>query len=305
VNIAFNWLSMTSDTVNDDPTQRAKLRQKLGLEPYLARREVLRFVNDEIHAELYTYDEAAPVILFLPGIGTYSELYAECLSDLSDTGFNVIGIDLRGHGYSKGARGDYRVEQVVQDLVQIVDALSERFKGPIGVYGYSIGGLLAVALAERDARIKSILCGTLLVTEIAPDLLHQFGWAWTWGTSLFFPAARLPLKSFIDYDQLLSGHPAGREINNDPRIIFDYPIGTLASLFTHTSGVAKKVYPFRSAIIHGEHDEVLPYEYSEQVVRTLRHPFELIKVPGEGHMIPWDNPKHLSQVVSDWFKRSF
>lgn len=304
MNSFFDPTGMMSDTVNESTESRELLRDKLGLHPFLAHREVVVVGDHHLHCELYSHSETAPVILFLPGIGTYCELYAELLAGISAQGFNVVGVDLRGHGYSGGSRGDYRVEQVMEDMSLLIDSLEQRFPGPVGVYGYSIGGLLAVAFAERDARVKSVLCGTLLVTEIAPDLIHQFGWSMTWGSAMFFPQLKVPMKSFIDYEQLLEGHPAATEISKDPRIVYDYPLGTLASLFTHSSGTMNKRYDFNAAIIHGENDEVLPLHYSKQVVTAMTHPFELIELKGEGHMIPWDNPNKLVSEVSHWFARS-
>lgn len=287
----------------DDP-QRELLRRKLGLAPFIARREAFRVGPDGIHCEYYHHADDAPLILFLPGIGTYSELYAELLCRISDRGYNVVSVDLRGHGYSAGTRGDYTVELVICDLQRVISALESRSNGRIGVYGYSIGALLAVALAESDQRVRSVLCGTLLLTEVAPDVLHQLGWAWTWSSALLFPLMRLPLKSFIDFDTLMAGHPAGEEINNDPRVVFDYTLRTLSSLFTHRAGVVNQRFPFHAAIIHGARDEVLSLAYSKRVVEAIEHPFELIEVPGEGHMIPWDNPRLLSELVERWFARS-
>jgi len=287
----------------DDPV-RAVLHDKLGLAPFLARREAFRVGPDGVHCEYYHHADSAPLILFLPGIGTYCELYAELLASISDRGFNVVGVDPRGHGYSDGRRGEYTVAQAVCDLERVVSTLLPRSNGRVGVYGYSIGAMLAVALAERDARVQSVLCGTLLLTEVPPDILHQFGWFWTWGTAQLFPSMRMPLRSFIDYDTLLAGNPAGEAINDDRRVVFDYPLSTLSSLFTHRAGVTGREYAFQAAIIQGEHDEVLPPAYTQRVLAALKHPFGLIEVPGEGHMIPWDNPSLLTGLASDWFHRT-
>jgi alpha-beta hydrolase superfamily lysophospholipase len=83
--------------------QRTELRRKLGIESRLELRRCVRIGTLPLHTELYSCaDETAPLLLFIPGIGTYSELYAELLSDLSAQGLNVVGVDLRGHGYSGG-----------------------------------------------------------------------------------------------------------------------------------------------------------------------------------------------------------
>lgn len=303
MNDFFDPLNLFGGKVKDSVDARQVLREKLGLIPFLAKRQNIT-VNQSIHGELYHYADDAPLIIFLPGIGTYCELYAELLSGISDQGFNVVGIDLRGHGYSAGERGEYRVEQIIDDVSAVIDHLEARYSGPVGIYGYSIGGLLAMAAAERDIRILSVLCGTLLVTEIAPDLVHQFGWSWTWSSALFFPHLKVPMKTFIDYEQLLKGHPAAAEISQDPLIVYDYPLGTLASLFTHSSGAMKRYYNFKAAIIHGERDEVLSIDYSKQVIAAMTHEFTLIALPNEGHMIPWDNPSLLIEKVADWFNTS-
>ncbi len=303
MNGMFDPLNLFSETVKESASGRQLLREKLGLIPFLEKRQSIK-VNESVHCELYHFSNEAPVLVFLPGIGTYCELYAELLSGISDQGFNVVGVDLRGHGYSTGNRGDYRVEQIIDDVSAVIDSLSEQYTGPVGVYGYSIGGMLAVAAAERDVRILSVLCGTLLVTEIAPDLVHQFGWSWTWSSALFFPHLKVPMKTFIDYEELLKGHPAATEISQDPRIVYDYPLGTLASLFSHSSGAMKKHYNFKAAIIHGEKDEVLPLHYSKEVIASMTHPFELIELKNEGHMVPWDNPNLLINKVSEWFKKT-
>ncbi len=282
--------------------QRLKLRRKLGIESLLPQREQVSIGSLPLHTEYYHHDAAAPLLLFLPGIGTYSELYAELLSGLCEQGFNVVGVDLRGHGYSGGPRGLYTVEQVVADCREVIDHYRQTIQGPVYIYGYSIGALLAVATAEQEPRVEAVVCGTLLVPEVAPDMLHQLGWSWIWGSALLMPGMPLPMKSFIDYDRLLAGHPAGEEINADPRIVFDYPLKTLSSLFTHRLGVLREQYGFRGLIIHGDRDEVLPLSYSARVQEVLAHPFALQPVAGEGHMLPWDNPAELVRILTDWLQ---
>lgn len=282
--------------------QRLELRRKLGIEPLLRQREVVSVGNLPLHTEYYHHDAEAPLLLFLPGIGTYAELYAELLSGLCEQGFNVVGVDLRGHGYSGGPRGLYTVDQVVADCRDVINHYRQTVRGPVYIYGYSIGALLAVAAAEQDPRIEAVVCGTLLVPDVAPDMMHQLGWSWIWGSALLMPGMPLPMKSFIDYDRLLAGHPAGEEINADPRIVFDYPLKTLSSLFTHSLGVLREQYGFRGLIVHGDRDEVLPLSYSTRVQEALAHPFRLQPVADEGHMLPWDNPAELVRIISDWLQ---
>lgn len=280
---------------------RSDLRDKLNLGDFLKRRTAFAIGEKAVHCELYEHAVDAPTILFLPGIGTYSELYAEMLGLLSMQGYNVVGIDPIGHGYSGGSRGEYTVDEMVVAISQVIDVLQQRFTGPFFCFGYSIGSLLAIAAAEHDQRIDAVLCCTLLVPDLAPDISYRWGWNWTWASAFFMPGYKVPLKSFVDFEQLLKGHPAGQTINHDPLIIFDYPLKTLASLFTHRHQISHKRFDFTAAILHGSRDEVLPLNYSKRLVQYCEQPLELIEMPGVGHMAPFLQPEYMAQQISSWF----
>ncbi len=283
---------------------RELLRDGLGIQEYLKRREIMIVAGEpSIHCELYEHDSAAPVVLFLPGLGTYSELYAELLGSISDRGFNVVGVDPRGHGYSAGERGFYSIEDTVADLQRVLSSLEARFTGPVVVFGYSGGAVTGLALAEQDSRVQALLCGTLLLSELAPDIMHGVGWQWTTASAWMFPRMKVPLKGFIDFEALLAGHPAGPLINQDPRLVFEYPLRTLASLFSRSAGILKKQHLFQLAILQGNRDEILDVDYANRVVAESVHAIELLLIPDEGHMLPWDNAAEFSTQAAQWFHR--
>jgi len=294
-----------SEGSDPQAAQRQRLRQKLGIEAYLARRECLSLDGLGIHCELYHYADSAPTLLFLPGIGTYCELYAELLAKLSERGFNLLALDPPGHGYSEGPRGRYSVESVCTAVSAAADLMQQRYSGPLGIFGFSIGATQALAAAERDPRLQVLLCGTLLLPDLPPDLIHQMGWNWTWSSAFFFPGLKVPLRSLVDFDQLLAGHPAGDEINQDPLIVFDYPLATLSSMFTYRSRVLRHRFDFQAAILHGERDEVLPFSYSQRLQRSLQHPFSLLPIPAAGHMSPWLRPDCMVDIADGWLKEAF
>jgi len=284
---------------------RLDLRQKLNLEKYLSKRTAFCVGESAVHCELYEHSSEAPTILFLPGIGTYCELYAELLAKLSEQGYNVVGIDPLGHGYSGGSRGHYTVEEMCAAVSDVLDVLQQRFAGPFGVYGYSIGALLAIAAAEHDERLSTVLCGTLLVPDLAPDMTYRMGWNWTWASSLMMPGYKVPLKSFVDFEQLLKGHPAGPAINNDPLIVFDYPLRTLSSLFNHRCKIVNQEHDFSAAILHGDKDEVLPVSYSQRVMNYCEQPMELLVMKRQGHMVPLLRPDLVVTMAAQWFEQEF
>lgn len=284
---------------------RISLRDKLKIHSYLEHRKAFAVGESGIHCELYEISVDAPTIVFLPGIGTYSELYSEMLFKLSQQGFNVVGVDPLGHGYSGGPRGRYTVAEMCKAISDVLDVLQQRYQGPFGIYGYSIGALLAVAAASSDKRFSAVLCGTLLVPDLAPDIHYRMGWNWTWASSLFMPGFKMPLKSFVDYDELLKGHPAGEDINNDPLMVFDYPLSTLSSLFTHRSKIVDSEHSFDTAILHGDNDEVLPLSYSKRVINFCKQPIDLVVMEKQGHMAPFLKPDLVACLAGQWFERKF
>ena len=277
------------------------MRRGLGIAGILELRECWLF-EEQLHVEIYPRSHTAPTLIFLPGIGTYVELYAELLSALHNRGFNVVAIDPPGHGFSAGQRGRFEVIPFAQQISRLVDELQQRFTGSWGAYGYSSGAVSALALAERDERIETLVCGTLLLSEFPPDLVHALGWSWTSMSAVWFPSVCVPLRSFIDFETLLGSHPAGRWINQDRRIVFDYPLATLATLFSHKCGILDRTYPFRLYLLQGDCDEVLSIDYAQKIKEESEHPVQLEVVAGAGHMLPWDDPEGLAKRIWECFK---
>lgn len=67
----------------------------------------------------------------------------------------VIMIDHRNHGLAPQATGRYEVEDVADDIAGVLDAIDV---GAVDVVGYSMGGIIAQALASRHrGRVASLV----------------------------------------------------------------------------------------------------------------------------------------------------
>ena len=73
-------------------------------------------------------------------------------------GFNVVGFDPRGHGLSSGLRGDYTINEIVDDTLAVVKYARERFGSKVAVAGSSQGGMVAFYAAARDDSIAAAVC---------------------------------------------------------------------------------------------------------------------------------------------------
>lgn len=101
----------------------------------------------------------APVsVLIFHGITGHSAPYGPMVAEqLASAGFDVFGLDLRGHGLSDGRRGDYPSgERFVKDLTEAV-ALVRSNSRRLVVMGHSLGALAAVvAVKTRPADIDGV-----------------------------------------------------------------------------------------------------------------------------------------------------
>lgn len=84
-----------------------------------------------------------PGLLLIPGQGSLWHSYAKVLPDLG-ADFDVVAVDVHGHGGSSRNRADYSATVIADDLVRLG---RELFGGPFLVAGHSSGGLIAVQMA--------------------------------------------------------------------------------------------------------------------------------------------------------------
>lgn len=117
----------------------------------------------------------APLLLYLHGAGFDVRGSAHRMKRWQDLGFGVLGIDYRGFGRSTKALPSE--EMAYEDARAAWNWLaSQRGPGPRFVFGHSLGGPIAVALAsDVDDEAGLIVEGTF--TSI-PDVVSTFKWGW-------------------------------------------------------------------------------------------------------------------------------
>ena len=92
---------------------------------------------------------AAPTIVCVHGIliDSLASYYFTLARSLNEAGFRVLMYDLRGHGNTDRPPAGYRLDDFVDDLAALLDALD--ITEPVYLLGNSFGGTVAYGFAER------------------------------------------------------------------------------------------------------------------------------------------------------------
>ena len=88
-------------------------------------------------------------VLIFHGITGYSGPYGPMVAEeLAAAGYDVFGLDLRGHGLSDGRRGDYPSQERLRKDISETLALVNSKSGRLVVMGHSLGALPAIIAAK-------------------------------------------------------------------------------------------------------------------------------------------------------------
>jgi 3-oxoadipate enol-lactonase/4-carboxymuconolactone decarboxylase len=105
----------------------------------------------------------APALVLLNSIGTDLSLYDAVAPKLADA-FRLLRLDTRGHGLSDAPEGDYGLERLARDVLEVMDAAGVETAVLCGV---SLGGMMAMSAALLSpARVRGLV---LACTSAAMD----------------------------------------------------------------------------------------------------------------------------------------
>jgi pimeloyl-ACP methyl ester carboxylesterase len=112
----------------------------------------------------YTDEGPGPAVVLLHGFPLGREMWKEQVSGIGSI-YRVIAPDLRGHGDSPAPEGDYTIDEMADDVIELLDSLG--LDMPVVVGGLSMGGYVALSLVARyPERVRALM---LMDTRAAAD----------------------------------------------------------------------------------------------------------------------------------------
>lgn len=131
-----------------------------------------------LHYSTYTNSKSKLWVTFVHGAGGSSSIWFKQIREFSKH-FNVLMVDLRGHGKSKRSffnafKKKYTFTSLAQDIVDVLD--KEKIKSSHFV-GISLGTILIRQISETyPKRIKSmVMAGAIMKLNVRSQILMRFG----------------------------------------------------------------------------------------------------------------------------------
>jgi pimeloyl-ACP methyl ester carboxylesterase len=268
-------------------------------------------VNESrLHLIVFPAGKKAPTLVFIPGTSVYAGFYIEYIYAMYKQGFNVIGLDPRGHGLSSGARGDYTITTIVDDALAVVKYARGRFGGRVAVAGSSQGGIAAFYAAARDDSLAGAVChniadlnarDNLVLSQVRPPLplvpLAEF-------MSRLYGSYSIPISLYLNLkeERMKDGTSAPEYTKTDPIVVKRITIRALGSLL-HTD-LAKPVEKIKVPImlVHADKDSIFPQSYVEGIYNRLTCPKKYLLFKNTEHLVMTNNVDRVVPQVAAWLK---
>ena len=205
---------------------------------------------------------------------------------------DLIGFDVRGIGNSEGKPISF--EQMVQDTVQIV----KKEKPPIQLVGHSLGGLIALKVAEKVPEVVDSV--VLVCSNPQYSLKNKSGFVWRTDQIV-----NNQMVSCI-FDKVIPRSFSEKFINEHPEIICDFKnmlsrqSPTNYSILSRIASTADALDAFDKInipvmMVVGNEDPNITFEKTREF--ALRRAAMVRVISGSGHNIPLENPIMLSKVI--------
>jgi fermentation-respiration switch protein FrsA (DUF1100 family) len=193
--------------------------------------------------------EAKGSILFLHGNAENISTHIGSVYWLPEEGFNVLLLDYRGYGLSKGKPSIPGAIADIESTLQWMENQPGSNQNRIAVLGQSLGGAMGMYALSRDNHANDIR--VLILDSV-----------------------------FTDYREIAREKLAGFWLTWP----FQYPLSwTLPGQYNPIDTIGK-INPTPVLIIHGEMDPIIPVHYGKALYAAAKEPKELWLIANAGHI---------------------
>ena len=260
-----------------------------------AARVAHRFVHvDDARLHLLDFGGEGRAIVFLHGVGGNAWTWLEVGPALAGAG-HVLALDFRGYGESQWSpTQDYSTRAHAADLARVVDALGV---DELDVVGFSWGGLVALALAAVDERVRRVAMVDIPPSfEQSETAIPALAYGFTDAAQAVEAERRLSPRAAEEtlaaYAALSTRPSEGGHLvkKHDETFLLRWPFRR-DDLWPELRALDRPVLVVRAA-----ESPVLPAEVAARMVEEATKG-TLAEIPDCGHMIPIERPAELATAL--------
>jgi pimeloyl-ACP methyl ester carboxylesterase len=261
-----------------------------------------------LHLDLFLSKPSDPALVFFPGTSLYALVYAEFMHKMRLQGFNVVGIDPRGHGRSEGRRGSYTIDGLVSDARAATGYCIDRFGERVAIAGSSQGGIVSFYSAASDERLRAAVCHNIAVLDDIDSMRLTRSPRFSRFAMRLLPLARLfgemkiPISSYLDLKAEVTklGGRGDELIKRDPLAIPSITLGALASLASTPPPHPPDKIQVPVMVVHSELDNIFPLDYVKEIYDRLTCEKEFLLLKDRPHLVMTDYVDDIVPSVTKW-----
>ncbi|WBO22901.1 alpha/beta fold hydrolase [Sphingomonas abietis] len=243
---------------------------------------------------------AGPTVLLIHAVGLDLTFWDKQIEALRDA-YDVIAVDLPGHGRSSAPPSDWSFEQAAATLVSLMEELAV---DAAHIVGLSIGGMIAQQIAaDHPARVKSL---TLLATaatfpdEARAGMVEHATFAEANGMEAVLP--------FLDYwlaAETIQGHPD--VVDRVSTSLLRMEPAVYASIWRMIAGfdVLERLGTVRcpTLVLVGDRDLNTPTAYAQMLAAAVEQGSSTV-LPGGSHLLPLDVGRDVTTKLESFLART-
>lgn len=243
--------------------------------------------------------EGPRTVCFVHALAADSGMWAEQVSALRARGLRVLRVDLRGHGGSDPAPGDYTLMELASDIAAVIETVGD---GPVDYVGLSVGGMIGEALAIGFGRSVS----SLMLCEAPPAALRNAREIWAprmaaaRAANSLEPIADATMERWLTPEYRARNPDRWRQIRDTvAATTVEGYCGTVAALsnFDFTDELPKLRVP--ALVLYGEDDKASSHEENERLAALIPGG-RFIAFPGARHLPNIEAPARFNAILCDW-----
>jgi pimeloyl-ACP methyl ester carboxylesterase len=240
------------------------------------------------------FEKEKHTIILLHGSGLTHIVWSLTEQYLSNKGYNILAIDLPGHGNSEGPSLK-SIEEIAEWLEKIINKIEIQH---LTILGHSQGCLEAIEYVSKySSKIKNlILVGGSYKITVNQDLIDLASAGDKDSIKLMMKWAYEGSKKFI------GGNPVEKIINSSRAIRETLAVDLIACNNYKNGFEAAKSIKCPTLLIFGELDKMVSLEKSKKFAELIPNA-ETYIIQNCGHMIMFENAFKMREKIAEFLKK--